>query len=337
MYSLVILLVFVGYLALARVLDQPSWGRLLVLAAIAGLLLYTHYWSFALFAVVGAWLLGMALRGDSERRRPAALAIGAIAVGALTFLPWLSVFWHQRARTGTPWGGVVSPIASMAEAFKAFGGNTHVVGWAVLLMVVLAVFAKAVDRRHFEVDLWPRPGVRTEAGLAFAVLALGLILARITGTTFEGRYGAVMFPLFLAAAAFGITVFSSRTVRYSVLALLIIGGFWGGGSNALRNRTQAFEIASPINGNALAGDLVVYCPDSIGTDVSRLLRDDVPRGRAARFPFPPAASTGPTTRSASTPSARSTRCGRSRSEREPITTSGSSTPPAPSPCRRSAG
>jgi hypothetical protein len=170
---------------------------------------------------------------------------------------------------------VVSPIASTAEAFKAFGGNTHAVGWAVLLMVVLAVFAKAVDRRHFEVDLWPRPGVRTEAGLAIAVLALGLVLARISGTTFEGRYGAVMFPLFLAAAAFGITVFSSRAVRYSVLALLVVGGFWGGGSNALRNRTQAFEIASPINVSARPGDLVVYCPDSIGTDVSRLLRDDV--------------------------------------------------------------
>ena len=108
-----------------------------------------------------------------------------------------------------------------------------------------------------------------------AVLGLGLVLARSTGTTFEGRYAAVMFPLFLAAAAFGITVFSSRTVRYAVLALLLLGGFWGGASNALRNRTQAFEIASPIDRDALPGDLVVYCPDSIGTDVSRLLRDDV--------------------------------------------------------------
>ena len=275
MYSLVILLVLVGYLALARVLDQPSWGRLLVLAVVAGLLLYTHYWSFALFAVVGAWLVWIALRGEPERRRPAAMAIGAIAVGSLAFLPWLSVFLHQREHTGTPWGGVVSPVASLAEAFKAFGGNTHVVGWAVLLMVMLAVFARAVDRRHFEVDLWTQPGVRIEAGLAMAVLVLGLILARLTGTTFEGRYGAIMFPLFLASAAFGITVFSSRTVRYSVLALLLIGGFWGGASNALRNRTQANEIATPINFNARPNDLVVYCPDSIGTDVSRLLRDDV--------------------------------------------------------------
>jgi hypothetical protein len=275
MYSLVILLVFVGYLAVARVLDQPSWGRLLVVAVIAGLLLYTHYWSFALLVVVGAWLLWRAVRGAPEQRRPAGLAIGAIALGTLSFLPWLPVFREQTAHTGTPWGGVVSPVASIAEAFKAFGGNTHVVGWAVLIMVVLAVFAHAVDRRHIDLDLWTQPGVRTEAGLALAILALGLILARVTGTTFEGRYAAIMFPLFLAAAAFGITVFSSRTVRYSVLALLLIGGFWGGASNALRNRTQANEIANSINRDAQQDDLVVYCPDSIGTDVSRLLRDDV--------------------------------------------------------------
>jgi mannosyltransferase len=275
MYSLVILLVFVGYLALARALERPSWGRLLCVAVVTSLLLYTHYWSFALLAVVGVWLLTMAVRGAPELRRPAALAIGAMAVGTLSFLPWLSVFRYQNAHTGTPWGGVVSPVASFSEAFKAFGGNTHAVGWAVLLMVVLAVFARAVDRRHFEVDLWTQRGVRTEAGLALATLALGLILARITGTTFEGRYAAVMFPLFLAAAAFGITVFSSRTVRYSVLALLLIGGFWGGASNALRNRTQAFEISNAIDRDARANDLVVYCPDSIGTDVSRLLRDDV--------------------------------------------------------------
>ena len=48
MYALVILLVFVGYLALARVLERPSWGRLLGLAVVTSLLLYTHYWSFAL-------------------------------------------------------------------------------------------------------------------------------------------------------------------------------------------------------------------------------------------------------------------------------------------------
>jgi hypothetical protein len=137
------------------------------------------------------------------------------------------------------------------------------------------VFARGVNERHIDVDLRTWPGVRTEAVVAFATLAVGLALARLTDTTFEGRYAAVMFPLFLAVAAFGIMVFASRPVRYAALTLLLIGGFWGGTSNALRNRTQAFEIANAIEQSGKAGDLVVYCPDAIGTDVQRLLPDDV--------------------------------------------------------------
>jgi hypothetical protein len=170
---------------------------------------------------------------------------------------------------------VVTPVGSTAQAVKSFGGNAHAVGWALLLMVVLALFARAVDQRHLEIDLWTRPGIRVEIGLAFATLGVGLVMARLTETTFEGRYAAVMFPLFLLTAAFGTTVFAGRGVRYAVVALLVVGGLWGGASNALRNRTQAFEVVNAIKQDARPGDLVVYCPDAIGTDVSRLLPDDI--------------------------------------------------------------
>jgi hypothetical protein len=272
MYALVILLVYVGYLALLRVLDRPSWLRLVVLAVVTSLLLYTHYWAFALLAVVGAWLLWLAVRGRDDQRRPALLGIGALVVGALTFIPWLSTFLEQVRHTGTPWGGVVSPVGSTAEAVKSFGGNTHAVGWALLLMVVLALFARGLDARHLEIDLWTERGIRPEIGIGLVTLGVGLVVARLSGTTFEGRYAAIMFPLFLLTAAFGTTVFTSRAFRYAVIAVLVLGGFWGGTSNALRSRTQAFEIRNAIEANGEPGDLVVYCPDSIGTDVDRILR-----------------------------------------------------------------
>ncbi len=275
MYALVMLLVFLGYLAMARVFDRPSWGRLLCLAVVTGLLLYTHYWSFALLAIVGLWVLYVAVLGAPERRVPARYALGALFVGGLTFIPWLPTFRYQEVHTGTPWGAVVSPVSSTAEAVKSFGGNTHIVGWALLFLFLLAVFARGIDKRHIDVDLWTRPGVRIEAGLGLATLGLGLLLARATSTTFEGRYASVMFPLFLMTAGFGVTVFASRTARYTVLALLLIGGFWGGTSNALRSRTQAFQIANAVKHDGHPGDLVVYCPDSIGTDVNRLLPSNV--------------------------------------------------------------
>jgi hypothetical protein len=184
--------------------------------------------------------------------------------------------WHDSF---TPLGGLV-PLFNIQLGELVFGG----VGaglYAMLIMAILAVFARAVDGRHFEVDLRTRPGVRVEAGIALATLAVGLALARVSDTTFEGRYASVMFPLFLLAAAFGVTVFGSRPIRYAVLAVLIIGGFWGGGSNAYRNRTQAYQVAAAIRDDGRPGDLVVYCPDAIGTDVGRLLRDDV---RQVSFP-----------------------------------------------------
>ncbi|MGZ4689810.1 MAG: glycosyltransferase family 39 protein [Acidimicrobiia bacterium] len=275
MYALVMLLVFLGYLALLRMFDRPSVLRLVCLGAVTGLLLYTHYWAFALLAVVGVWLIVVAVRGAPPQRRTAWWSLGALGLGTLTFVPWLPTFLHQAGHTGTPWGAVVSPVSSTAEAVKSFGGNTHVVGWALLLMVLLAVFARATDGRYIELDLWTRPGVRMEVVLGFVTLGLGLLLARATSTTFEGRYASVMFPLFLLGAAFGVTVFANRAARYAVIALLLVGGFWGGTSNALRSRTQAFQVANAIRHGGHAGDLVVYCPDSIGTDVSRLLPDGV--------------------------------------------------------------
>src|SRR3954470_9976368 len=116
MYALVILLVYVGSLALLRVFDRPSWVRLLVLAAVTAALVYTHYWAFALLAVVGAWMVWLGLRGRDDQRRPAWLAVGALVVGALTFIPWVSTFLAQAGHKGTPWGGVVSPVGSTAEA-----------------------------------------------------------------------------------------------------------------------------------------------------------------------------------------------------------------------------
>ena len=160
------------------VFDRPSWGRLLGLAVVTALLLYTHYWAFALLASSACGSLCVAVRGAPEQRRPAAFAIGALGVGALTFIPWLPTFLDQAAHTGTPWGGVVSPLSSTAEAVKSFGGNTHAVGWALLLVVLLALFARAVDQRHLDIDLWTRPGVRIELGIAFVTLGLGLVMAR---------------------------------------------------------------------------------------------------------------------------------------------------------------
>ena len=281
MYALVMLEVTVGYLALARALERPTVLRLAAVAFISTAMLYTHYWAFSLLGVVGAGVVVIAVRADRERRRTATSVAGALAVGGVLFLPWFSAFRFQLAHTGTPWGAPVSPFGSWATAFKSFGGNAHLAGWALVVLIALGLFARALDARHIEFDLATRRGVRLEAGVAFGALAVGLVIGRLSGTTFEGRYASVVFPLFLVVGAFGIAIFSNARLRVAVLAGVLVLGAWGGVSNAARNRTQAYQLAPIIRDHSVAGDVVLFCPDAIGTDVVGRLRLDL---RVISFP-----------------------------------------------------
>ena len=112
MYSLVILWVLLGYLAVARAFERPTIARLVPVSVVTSLLLYTHYWTFSLVGVTGLTMLVYAWRGAPERRRAAAAATVAVGVGVLTFLPWWSSFSFQLAHTGTPWGAPAGPASN---------------------------------------------------------------------------------------------------------------------------------------------------------------------------------------------------------------------------------
>jgi hypothetical protein len=283
MYALVMLLVAVGYLAVVRALERPSIGRLAVVAVVTGLLFYTHYWSFPLLAVTAATVAVIAWRRPAGERRAPLSVLAAFVVGALTFAPWVPSFLYQLHHTGTPWGAPVSPFGSWAAAFTSFGGNVHAAGWMLLVLVLLGVFAVTIagDGRHVILDLLTQRGARVEAAVAFGTVALGLLVGRISGTTFEGRYASVVFPLFVAVGAFGLLAFGDPRVRTGVLVVALALGAWGAVSNVGRQRTQAYQLVPIIRDQAAPGDLVVFCPDAIGTDVVGRLRPDV---RTTSFP-----------------------------------------------------
>ena len=69
-----------------------------------------------------------------------------------------------------------------------------------------------------------------------------------------------------------------------MLALAWVLGAWGGISNAVRQRTQAHQVVAIIRAEAAPGDLVVFCPDAIGTDVVGRLRPDLPRPASRTSP-----------------------------------------------------
>ena len=276
MYALVMFLVLWGYLALRRALDAPTVWRLAVVALVTALLVYTQYWSFYIVAVVGVGLLFAWRRGGAATRHAAPRIIVAIAIGGLTLVPWLSTLTYQLQHTGTPWGDPISPWFGLAQSMIGFmgGDETSAAFVLVIPMVVLpllALFGAALDRRRIELDLHTRPAVRLELAAAFGILGLGLTVSWIGGTTFDARYASVMYPLFVLAAAYGLTAFADRRVRVGVLAVVLLLSAVCAARNVTEERTQASQSADVIRANSKSGDLVVYCPDQVGPDVSRLL------------------------------------------------------------------
>ncbi|HEX6310924.1 MAG TPA: glycosyltransferase family 39 protein [Acidimicrobiia bacterium] len=279
-YALQMLLVVSGWLLLCRALDRPSLGRLAPLAVVVGLLLYTQYWSMYLLGVVGVCLLWRSVKAHAPADRQAARsAVVAIVAGSLTFLPWVPTFLYQAEHTGTPWGEPILPASGFAFTSIDFaGGAKHSEAFVLLvpllLLALLAIFGRATGGHTVELDLRTRPGVRLVASVLVVSLLIGLVASYAAGTTFTGRYAAVVFPLFALVAAFGFTVFADPRLRIGALALVVVIGFVGGVRNLVEQRTQAEESAEIIRAEARPGDVVLYCPDQIGPAVTRLLEGE---------------------------------------------------------------
>ncbi|MFI5053550.1 MAG: hypothetical protein ACHQDE_04245, partial [Acidimicrobiia bacterium] len=150
MYSLMMLLVAVGYLALRRALEQSTLGRLAIVALLVALLLYTQYWALYLLAVVGIAMLWRAWRAPTaDERRAARGVVVAMVAGFIVFVPWISTFVYQSAHTGTPWGSGEIPFSSFRTTIDQFGNGTslfhtqaNLLALAFAVLVLLAVFAR---------------------------------------------------------------------------------------------------------------------------------------------------------------------------------------------------
>lgn len=278
MYALVIVLVLLGWLAVRWARSAPTLPRLATVAAVSGLLLLTHYWAFFLLAAVGALLVWEAWRGGrGDIRRTATRLAAAVAAGGFLFVPWLPSFLAQVGSTGTPWGRPERPTVVVMVTLRDFGGGANaeaeVLGFLLLALVVIALLGRAVGRSRVELDLRTRPGVRPEAVVVGATLAIAVVAGFVLDSAFASRYAAMILPLVVLMAAVGVARLPRPSVQAGVLLVVAVLGLLGGVRNLVTERTQAGEIASAITAGASTGDVVAYCPDQLGPAVSRLLPD----------------------------------------------------------------
>ena len=298
MYSLMILLSLLGFLALSAAYEDPTPRRLVALGAVTAALLYTHYWGIYLVLVAVLWL-AWRIRRSGEGRRP----LRAMVLGGLLWLPWAPVFAFQTLHTGTPWTSSASP-RDLLEVFGDWSGGGPWGGllmYAMFLLFVIGTFGRTAapgtmvtledgEGRVRQVragpavliELSPRPGMAPMVGIAVATLIVAVALGALANAAFVARYTAVVLPLFLLVMSVGVAVIPGRRFRVGCVAVLVLAGSLTGRAENAQQRTQAARIATVLNAQAQPGDLVVYCPDQLGPATDRLLR--VPGLQEITFP-----------------------------------------------------
>ncbi len=288
MYSLMILLALLGYLALSRAFEDPKPGRLVAVGAVTAALLYTHYWALYLVIVVAVWLGWRIWR--TGRGWP---VLKAVVVGAIVWLPWAPIFVFQTLHTGTPWTTSASP----GDLIGVFGDYSGTGPWGALLMFatfalfLFGTFGRSAAPGTFVtienpdglprrvpagpavvLELKPRPGTGPLVAIAAATLILAVVLGAVANAAFVARYTALVLPLFLLVVSVGVAVIPGQRFRVGCVAVLCVAGLLTGLGENGQQRTQASQVAAVLNAEAQPGDLVVYCPDQLGPAVDRLLR-----------------------------------------------------------------
>jgi len=287
MYELVMVLALAGWLLVDHALDRPRPHLLAGLVVVTGALLWTHYWGLWLVGAAGLGLLGRGVlalrRGERNRGRASLAVVAALAVGCLTFTPWLPNLLHQAAHTGTPWAEPSLPTEVASMSLLDLGGG--VAGESVLLAVLFAVFVavgllgRPTGPATVELDLRTRPEARRLSILVVATLGLATAVSWATGAAYASRYFSVVAPMVLVLIGVGVSrVRGAVAFRVVLVVLLLLGAMAGTRAALTRPRTQAGVVADAIVERADGGGgapYVLVCPDQLGPALSRELPDDV--------------------------------------------------------------
>jgi mannosyltransferase len=283
MYALIMMLVLLGWWALDTSVRRRSVPATVTLALVTALLVWTQYWAIYLVAVT--WL-GLAWWVVIRRSSAARWALGAVTVGAATFIGWLGVFFDQVRTTGTPWAPPARPTVTASASIVDLGGfsaDAALFGMLVCVVGVLGVVGHrrvdvgpADDPRDAPLELtWSgERGLHREAAIAIGALAVGSVATFVGRSAFASRYVAIVVPIVLVFAGVGVARLRGWA-QLSVFGLLVVAAIPGIAYNVRTDRTQGREVAQLINELAAPNDLVVICPDQMGPATQRSLRSDV--------------------------------------------------------------
>ncbi len=268
MYSLLVLEVLLGGLALQRAAQRPSAARLVPVAVLAGLLVLTHYWSLFLLVLLFGQLAWRARHTRAARR-----LMVAEAAGSLLVLPWLPTLLFQVQHTGTPWAPTPSLTSALDSVGAWAGGGATSAQLLTLLLLALPVVAVLGHAQAGTLVLGRPVSVlaRDLAVLSFGSLLLGLGVDQLIHAGYAARYSSVALGPALLLAAIGLRALPQRALLVLTGAAVALGLFVSVQTPLDYKRTQAAAVAALLRASLQPGDVVLSCPDQLGPAVQDLL------------------------------------------------------------------
>ena len=194
MYSLVVLLVLAGFLAL-----DTAPPPLLVAGERGPGRRHRAAPAHPLLGVLPGGGGGGAARPAAAATPGARRALLAMALGSLLFVPWLPSFLEQMARRGPRGERRPSPGPSSTSSCSSRPGCSDTslpLGLLLYALLALGLFgaAAAGGGRIVTLDLRGRPPGRTLAAAAGLTMALAIVVGQLTNSAFAIRYAAVVLP-----------------------------------------------------------------------------------------------------------------------------------------------
>ena len=267
MYSLVVLLWLLAFLAFRRV--WLGGGVLWVLAAAVttAALLLTQYWALFFAVAVGVAALAVVRRQPGPARR----VLIALVLGGLGLVPWLPSLLFQLRHTGAPWGSPPS-LATAFQSPTAWAGegpvgSSDLLTFAYYVLLLLALFGTAAATGVL-IGRRPRATASWVLGIAFGALLLGCAVSLAVGSAYASRYSSIALVPFLLVVASGFRALPSGWWLRAVGGVTVLGLVVGAALPA-KQRSQADQVASVLR-QASPHDVVVFCPDQLGPAVHRL-------------------------------------------------------------------
>jgi mannosyltransferase len=278
MYSLVVLLWLLAFLAFRRVWLSGGFGWIAAAALCTAALLLTQYWSLFLGVTVAVAAIVVVRRQPGPARR----VLVALVIGALGLVPWLPSLLFQLRHTGAPWGSPPSIatafLSPSAWAGEGPVGSDDLLSFAYYLLVLLALVGTGTATGVL-IGRRPRPAAAWVLGITFGAMLLGCTVSLVLGSAYASRYSSIVLVPFLLVVASGFRVLPAGWWLRGVAGVVALGVVVSAALPA-KQRSQADEVAAALK-HAQRNDFVVFCPDQLGPAVHRI----APRsGRQVVYP-----------------------------------------------------